>query len=423
MSSITRVISITRQALVEFYSEVKDDRIAKQNLGNIVSTIPALFLSYKTIKEHGLAGSMRPTNSWATTRNHKVAAAIYFAGLSYALYQQGSRFYENWKREQLSLDFPKIDFGQDGDKVRIQMPWTLPQPTKNENWAAALADGDVTIFDRLIEVRETATKMLEEQGKEIDTAGVGKYFNLAIARQELEQMSPKELQSTAITLNRRILLLAGDGEAVNAEEERLHAALVITEEEIDRRLLHDDDFAEEFTTMLGEEEQALAVAANQHLLKRAGFNTGFSTVLEDLMEDSVEEPKIYAVDRLRGFLAQLRPGVELAFVQLDRYQDGRSIGCHLVAFENPGTRWDFRNITIALATQSDALAAAKDFLAKAGAEDLPIGGGFITTSDELQKFIRDQVIPLEWKSMSDEKLDDLVYVDLGRAPLVPLKGV
>lgn len=411
MSSITRVISITRQALVEFYSEVKDDRIAKQNLGNIVSTIPALFLSYKTIKEHGLAGSMRPTNSWATTRNHKVAAAIYFAGLSYALYQQGNRWYED-RKYIAGVELP-----------RIQMPWDLPQPTKNENWAAALADGDVTIFDRLIEVRETATKMLEEQGKEIDTAGVGKYFNLAIARQELEQMSPKELQSTAITLNRRILLLAGDGEAVNAEEERLHAALVITEEEIDRRLLHDDDFAEEFTTMLGEEEQALAVAANQHLLKRAGFNTGFSTVLEDLMEDSVEEPKIYAVDRLRGFLAQLRPGVELAFVQLDRYQDGRSIGCHLVAFENPGTRWDFRNITIALATQSDALAAAKDFLAKAGAEDLPIGGGFITTSDELQKFIRDQVIPLEWKSMSDEKLDDLVYVDLGRAPLVPLKGV
>ena len=402
-----------REAFDNFRTEFATNRKVRQDIGNIVSAVPGVILSVKAVRTYGLMGSMRPSNALTTMRGNKISSALYCAGLGYALWQQSARYYEAWKIEQGIGQFPEIVYG-DG-KLRMKMATGVPAPTKNEIWAADLAEGDVTIFDRLMEVRAQAIKLVEEKGLEIKPNPDSPYFDVRLAREELDIMEPEELARTEATLNRRILALATDGEGVDEEEKRLHASLVLLEEELDvRRLVEEEEVLSEREERLRREGAKLVHPANQHMLKRQGFNTGFSTTVEDL----IAEPENEGITRIKEALAKQTPGDVVYLVQLKRYTNRDSIGLHLIVKADPGVRWDYGHRTIGLFTKKDADQAVVFFREL----DVPgyVPGDLFSEADEkLQTYIREQVIPLEWKAMTDSELDDAgVFINALQVPQV-----
>jgi hypothetical protein len=387
--------------------EPVNNRQIKIKIGQTVAMVPALVLSVKAVKAHGLIGSLRPKNYLPVMRDNKVASAIYLAGLGYAYYQQGAKFYQAWKASQI----PEIQYGYD-----------VTEPTKTEVWAADLAEGDVTIFDRLMQVRAQALKLVQEQGLEIKPDKANPYFNIDIAREELANMEPHELERVEEILNRRLVALINEGGEADAEEKALHASLIVLEEELDERRLQDDQFDRETDRMITVAEGHEEHREYQHVLKAPGFNTGFSTTVDDLVDEGLLVSRRSDVDTnaglkvLKEVLAKQTPGDVVYLVQLERYT-GR-MGLHLITKADPGVRWDFGNRTIGLVSTEDANEAAEYF------RGLDVQGGqtvslFSEADPTLKDYIRSQVIPLEWKRKTDSELDASgVLVDALQIPQI-----
>ena len=77
---------------------------------------------------------------------------------------------------------------------------------------------------------------------------------------------------------------------------------------------------------------------------------------------------------------------------------------------------DFTNRTVGLYTEVDAVNAVAYFRRLIPAHSYTPGGLFTEASNEVQGFIRAQVIPMEWKGYEDNKLDLLIYVDHSWVP-------
>ena len=330
------------------------------------------------------------------------------------------RSYQDWKASQI----PEIPI------------WTeVPEPTKGEVWAADLAEGDVTIFDRLMQVRAQATALLEAQGKDATPAPGNEYFDVELARQELSNMEPHDLEHIEETLNRRILLLAASGEDVEIEEKRLHASLIVLEDEFDQRRLEDEHFDSE-EDRLQREGAKLVHPAYQHQLKATytdehltpaqkriaeQFNTGASTTVADLTS---QEPKTIGVRLLEEKLDKLRKeghgGVKVDLVSVKRYTDADSLGLHLVVHHSPNARNTHVNRVVGLFGINDAYDAIQSFqgtMARIGSETMTAGENFTEVEPELQAYIRASVIPLEWKGMSDDALNKYLFIYRGVVPM------
>jgi hypothetical protein len=126
-----------------------------------------------------------------------------------------------------------------------------------------------------------------------------------------------------------------------------------------------------------------------------------------------------ALNRMLSFVATLPADLPMSMVVVKRYPDRESFGLHLVTENEPtaGPRWDGRrNLTLGLFNALDAETALAHFYDHYEVTQavVPYSGHH----DKLKGYIREQVIPLEWKGYDDDQLDSLVRVTLGavRAP-------
>lgn len=117
-----------------------------------------------------------------------------------------------------------------------------------------------------------------------------------------------------------------------------------------------------------------------------------------------------ANQRLAEAMNQCRPGQPVHLVCIDRYQNGKAIGLHLV---RQGSL-DFSSRTIGLWSAQEAEEATEFF------------GHFLSTGTEhtvfswkpesVREYIRAQVVPLEWKSQDDIFMNEFVTVYSGSTP-------
>ena len=113
-------------------------------------------------------------------------------------------------------------------------------------------------------------------------------------------------------------------------------------------------------------------------------------------------------------------GDAVALVAVKRYST--STGLHLLAFEaSNGAQYAMQNFVVGLFTNEDAaigIAAFKEHCAHTNGEPVK----FSERNSNQREYIRRQVIPLEWKSLSDEALDERLTVWIGTVhPLTPEK--
>jgi len=249
---------------------------------------------------------------------------------------------------------------------------------------------------------------------------------------------------------------------VEIEEKRLHASMIVLEEEFDQRRLEDEHFDVE-EDRLRREGAKLVHPAYQHQLKATytdehltpaqkriaeRFNTGASTTVEDLTSEqpvSKVSPLWYsqewkdehagmqitevtlrdslsgAVKSLDWIMKQAPAGTRIELVTVDRRETGEWIGMSVIVHptgEDTANQAydDFGNYTIGLFSKEESLEVQRYF------EHLMANVVTITSSawgmleQPIREFIHEQVIPLEWKSYTDEQFTKLISVTHGRIP-------
>jgi hypothetical protein len=366
------------------------DRTAKARIGTNIAAIPAVILSVKAMREFGFKGSFKFGNTMTTMRGNKISTTIYLLGLGYATYQTGMKIREAVKESKQD----SYDLGA----------------SRTELWAAHLAEGDVTVFDRLVQVREEAMALVKANGLELKPGADSPYFDVKLAREELETMSQTELEELETVLNRRIMAILDTGEEHDDEEAFLHASLVVLEEVLDHRFLYVEPMEKARTETMQRHPSA------QHTgLRDRAFNAGASTTVEDLigkdMMDLAKSDPI-AISMMKRVMGDLVSTLPVYLVEVDRYGKGEQIGMHLLQLNVEGDAGPGRICrTLGLFDPNQSQEAVQYFDALQG--DFSPALKFSETEQDLQSLIRASVIPLEWKSMTDDELDELVRAHYG----------
>jgi hypothetical protein len=126
-----------------------------------------------------------------------------------------------------------------------------------------------------------------------------------------------------------------------------------------------------------------------------------------------------ALNRMLDTVALLPADLPMTMVVVRRHPDGAAFGLHLLTENDPmSARQDHRrNLTMGLFNPLDAETALEHFydFYEVTSAVMPFSGH----AEELKAYIREQVIPLEWKSYSDAELDKLLDVTLGAVRHAP----
>lgn len=113
-----------------------------------------------------------------------------------------------------------------------------------------------------------------------------------------------------------------------------------------------------------------------------------------------------ATNALGHAFSRLPEGAAVGMIFLDRYAKGSPIGVHLV-FSTAGSSDNDGHYTVGLFDAMDVLHALVTFDL---IERLVSPVSFPNQGETLKAYVRAQVIPLEWKSMTDDELDARLVV-------------
>jgi hypothetical protein len=121
----------------------------------------------------------------------------------------------------------------------------------------------------------------------------------------------------------------------------------------------------------------------------------------------------YATSSLVRCVNELPAGTPVTLVQVDRYTVPIKVGLHLLS-PATGGRFPYRQQIIGLVPLEPTLNQVLAVFHQC--EEDEIGSSFFADQTaDLQAYIRAQVIPLEWKSLSDIELGRSLFVRHGVA--------